>query len=315
MDCQWATKSRSQVAFYLQLQIGLKSTYVGSYGWRETAGGIFLFHFDMRFPKAHVVTDAQIDGPGWLGYQITNFTSHFRKGNDFLVEIICEKDKFHVMVDGDYFLEYKYKLPLKIADILHLSGVQERDVQVYSVDVNNLSNATKWVYPSAKTNFDLNESGTSDYNCTCDSESPFLLNVTMLDNGLSVGDKITVNGRTLPDAFRFSINIHHSWINGREIILFHFNPRFDEPNVIFDTLNGPGWTKIGRRYSGIYFNKGNNFTSTENADMLEVHGVRDRDFQVFSISLSNPSKDTISFSGIDKADLNLCESDTSANNV
>ncbi|CAL8068482.1 unnamed protein product [Orchesella dallaii] len=145
------------------------------YGWRETAGGIFLFHFDMRFPKSHVVTDAQIDGPGWLGYQITNFTSHFRKGNDFLVEIICEKDKFHVNVDGDYFLEYKYKLPLKIADILHLSGVQERDVQVYSVDVNNLSNATKWVYPSAKTNFDLNESGTSDNNCTCDSESPFLV--------------------------------------------------------------------------------------------------------------------------------------------
>ncbi|CAL8068490.1 unnamed protein product [Orchesella dallaii] len=53
----------------------------------------------------------------------------------------------------------------------------------------------------------------------------------------------------------------------------------------------------------------------EDADMLEVRGVKNRDVQVFSISLSNPSKDTISFSGIDETDLNLCESDTSANNV
>ncbi|CAL8068488.1 unnamed protein product [Orchesella dallaii] len=284
------------------------------YGWRET-GGIYLFHFDIRFPKSHVVTDANIDGPGLLGYEITNFTSHFRKGNDFLVEIICEKDKFHVSVDGDYFLEYKYKLPLKTADMLYLAGVRDRDVQIYSVDVNNLSNATKWVSPSARTNFDLNESGTSDNNCTCDSESPFLVQipfVAKLANKLSVGTKITVSGRILPRVYWFAINIRQNWKDVGGINLFHFNPRLDGPNVITGThIEGVGWINFGHHSFpyGSHFQKGNNFTveiecqkeqfsvkldgnhflvskymlPVEVADVLEIKTVRNQDVEIFSV--------------------------------
>ncbi|CAL8068518.1 unnamed protein product [Orchesella dallaii] len=143
------------------------------HGWMDI-GGLVLFHFDVRFSKSHVITNTHIDGPQWLEPETTNFGSHFRKGNDFMVEITCQEDKFDVMVDGESFLEYKYELPLKIADMLEITGYQYREVKIFSANVNNSSTNSKRISLGGERNWNLNERDTFENNCTCDSQSPYL---------------------------------------------------------------------------------------------------------------------------------------------
>ncbi|CAL8068520.1 unnamed protein product [Orchesella dallaii] len=164
---------------------------------------------------------------------------------------------------------------------------------------------------------------------------------TKLDIELLVGTKITVTGHILLDAFRFAINIRHGWKAEGRKILFHLNPRFDEPNVVYDTSDGSEWMKIGRKPSGTYFTKGNNFTvdilceedqflvtvdgdpfleykyrlPLELADVLEIQGTKNRDVAIFLVSVSNSPANPIGFSGSTEKYLNLNENDAFRNNV
>ncbi|CAL8068478.1 unnamed protein product [Orchesella dallaii] len=153
--------------------------------------------------------------------------------------------------------------------------------------------------------------------------------VTMLGNGLSVGDKITVTGRILPGAYSFAINIHHKWTQEKEIILFHFNPRISASHVAYDTyIYGHAWITFGSKHSEIYFREGNNFTveilcqedqfnvtvdgdsfleykyelPLNIADMLEIKRDPNRDVEIFSVGVSKSAQ--ITYSGNTKKDLN-----------
>ncbi|CAL8068476.1 unnamed protein product [Orchesella dallaii] len=300
---------------------------------------MILFHFNPRFYESNVVYDTYIDEGGWISFGSKSFGISFTKGNNFTVEILCQEDQFNVTVDGDPFLEYKYKLPLKIADMLEIKGERDRDVEIFSLDwelFNSSGFATMKILLVLLTFH------------ACHSmqiNNPKIPFVTKLANKLTVGTKITVTGRTLPHVYRFAINIRQGWKEVGGINLFHFNPRLDGPNVITGThIEGVGWINFGHHEFpyGSHFQKGNNFTveiecqkeqfsvkldgdhflvykymlPVEVADVLEIKTVRNQDIEIFSVSVSSSSMvDIMDFSGTVRKDLNFDDTDTPGNNV
>ncbi|CAL8068514.1 unnamed protein product [Orchesella dallaii] len=147
------------------------------HGWREK-GGVVLFHFNPRYFASIVLTASHIDGPEWINFGKSRFPmeSRFRKGNNFTVEMVCEKDQFNVTVDGVPYLVFEYMLPLEIADMLEIKGVRNRDVEIFSFDISNSFNADTIVLSeNGKSDLNFYESETSGNNVTCDSSCPYLL--------------------------------------------------------------------------------------------------------------------------------------------
>ncbi|CAL8068480.1 unnamed protein product [Orchesella dallaii] len=145
-------------------------------GWKEE-GGTVMFHFNPRFDEPNVVIATHFDGLGWMDFGTHRFPkeNHFLVGNNFTVEILCQKEQFSVAVDGDPFLVYKYMIPLEIADTLEIKGVRNRDVEIFLVSVTNLPKEPIDLSGIAETDVNLNESVASANNVSCGSSSPFLV--------------------------------------------------------------------------------------------------------------------------------------------
>ncbi|CAL8068516.1 unnamed protein product [Orchesella dallaii] len=163
-----------------RIRFELFSLYILSFGinirhgWTEE-GGTILFHFNPRFDEPNVLTATHLDGLGWMNFSKSRFPkgNHFKKGNNFTVEIVCKEDQFNVIVDGVHFLVYKYILPLKIADILEIQEVRDRDVEIFFVDVSN-SIMDTIVFPrTAKKDLNSSESDTSENIIASNSASPY----------------------------------------------------------------------------------------------------------------------------------------------
>ncbi|CAL8068486.1 unnamed protein product [Orchesella dallaii] len=136
-----------------------------------------MLHFNPRFDEPNVVIATHFDGLGWIDFGKPRYPkeNHFLVGNNFTVEILCQKEQFSVAVDGDPFLVYKYMIPLEIADTLEIKGVRNRDVEIYLVSVTNLPKEPIDLSGIAETDVNLNESVTYANKVSFDSSSPFLV--------------------------------------------------------------------------------------------------------------------------------------------
>ncbi|CAL8146886.1 unnamed protein product [Orchesella dallaii] len=101
---------------------------------RDPNGGIIVFHFNPRFfSPNYLVLNTHLDGVGWLSEQRLTERFPFQKQFPFLLEILCEQDRFLVSVDGQPVSEYQYRVPLAQADVLEIYG--DGEVDIYLIDV------------------------------------------------------------------------------------------------------------------------------------------------------------------------------------
>ncbi|KAG7316416.1 hypothetical protein KOW79_019957 [Hemibagrus wyckioides] len=167
------------------------------------------FHFNPRFKKNHIVCNT-LQHEYW-GKEEIHYLMPFRKGEDFEIIMLVEKDLFKVAVNGAHVLEYKHRIDLARVDTLSVSGkVQIQAIGfIPSTSASNSSSVGKGISTQALAVLDD----------PCDMSLPFR---RKLQKGLSPGHTITIKGQIITYPHSFSVNLRVG--NSKDIAL-HLNPR------------------------------------------------------------------------------------------
>ncbi|KAI5090765.1 galectin-8 isoform X1 [Silurus meridionalis] len=150
------------------------------------------FHFNPRFKKNHIVCNT-LKLEYW-GKEEIHYLMPFRKGAEFEIIVLVEKDLYKVAVNGTHVLEYKHRIDLARVDTLSVSG----KVQIQAIGF----------IPS-----------TALLDDSCDMSLPFKRKII---KGLIPGHTITIKGLIPAFAHSFSINLR---IGNSKDIALHLNPR------------------------------------------------------------------------------------------
>lgn len=167
------------------------------------------FHLNPRFKKDHIVCNTlQLE---YWGKEEIHYQMPFRKGADFEIIVLVEKDLYKVAVNGAHVLEYKHRIDLARVDTLCVSGkVQIQAIGfIPSTSTSGSPVAVKGISTQAPVVVDD----------SCDMSLPFR---RKLIKGLSPGNTITVKGQIIAYANSFSVNL---CVGNSEDIALHLNPR------------------------------------------------------------------------------------------
>ncbi|XP_060773969.1 galectin-8 isoform X2 [Neoarius graeffei] len=167
------------------------------------------FHFNPRFKKNCIVCNT-LELEYW-GKEEIHYQMPLRKGADFEIIVLVEKDLYKVAVNGAHVLEYKHRLDLARVDTLSVSG----KVQIQAIGFIPSTS------PSTST---LAMMGISD-------RAPAVLDdlgdlsiplKRKLIKGLSPGRTIVVKGQIFAYAERFTVNL---CVGNSKDIALHLDPR------------------------------------------------------------------------------------------
>lgn len=142
----------------------------------------------------------------------SNIANPLKRGDDFSFYVLVADNRFHVSVNGEKFCTYDFKMALQEIRVLGVSG----DVEVVSQIDHRL------VFPSL---YPLVNNDTPDI-----SFSAFIPEKYKPGHIVSITG--TVNGNASGE-FIIMFNENDS---ARQLI--HFNPRFDQQNVVINTMHG-----------------------------------------------------------------------------
>ncbi|XP_059164178.1 uncharacterized protein LOC131947101 [Physella acuta] len=93
---------------------------------------IRAFQFSARFDKRQVVRSHKLGRTGDWSRQETNGLMPFTRGKSFKIKITTNSGKYKVYVDGNFFCDYKFAVPLhtikfiKIADQVNINKLTEQ---------------------------------------------------------------------------------------------------------------------------------------------------------------------------------------------
>ncbi|ODM95611.1 Galectin-4 [Orchesella cincta] len=283
-------------------------------GWKEYDGTVLL-HFNIRFhedPSA-VVIDTHVPGVGWSNpVRPTSFP--FEKESRFHIEILCEEAQFNISVNGKFYYNFQYRLPLQNANVLHIADAGELEVFSIIVYKGEITNSSDLVpcYPGYETTVttplvassrtDTNVQGANS-NSTATTPTSQLFEtfvvkeipyVTQLGSGLKVGDQISIIGRFQNAAYNVALNLNKGFDGYNGTVVLHFNIRFYEPNgVVLDTFQR-GWQKAERPSAPFPFTKGSLFqiqiSCGNDSFDISVDGKPYYQFKYRSIPLSEANR-------------------------
>ncbi|XP_072495848.1 galectin-5-like [Notamacropus eugenii] len=132
----------------------------------------------------------------------------FQRGAPFEIHFHVQSTGFNVTVNGNHFVHYNHRVPLKSVDTIMINGI----VSLSCVSIQAPCFPT---VPPSEQKYIL----------------PFYVSIP---GGLSPGKSMIVNGSVLPSAYWFVINLRC----GNDIAL-HLNPRFQD-NVVIRTNQSNG---------------------------------------------------------------------------
>uniref|UniRef100_A0A670IT84 Galectin n=1 Tax=Podarcis muralis TaxID=64176 RepID=A0A670IT84_PODMU len=179
------------------------------------ANGDIAFHFNPRFDMLKPVVVCNTDEVFWGEEEIAS-SMPFKQNNSFEMTVNLESGCYQVYVNGNHFLEYKHRVPLKEIQTLEVKG----DVSV------NLSGHPFLIQPQT-TPF-------SHYPSAINPPHPTFPFSTISSCAASVSIS----------HFRFAFTVNLLGKNGD--IVFHFNPRMNENEVVCNTKQNGGWGKEER---------------------------------------------------------------------
>uniref|UniRef100_G3PKE0 Galectin n=1 Tax=Gasterosteus aculeatus TaxID=69293 RepID=G3PKE0_GASAC len=193
------------------------------------------FHVNLQCgsgPKADIALHLNPRYDTTPGYVVTNSfqagswgseerkpNSPFPAGCTFSLSITLSRDSYQLNINGSHFMEYRHRIPFHRVDTIVVAG---------KVEISSIAFQIPMAVPY---------------------KSP-------IGGGLTSGRTITIKGKVLPNATRFSVNL--SYPSG---IALHYNPRLDENVVVRNTKQGEQWGPE-ERGGGMPFHRGKPFLLT-----------------------------------------------------
>ncbi|XP_022111349.1 galectin-4-like [Acanthaster planci] len=201
-------------------------------------------HFNPRFQGGqNVVVCNTKTGQKWGGEERQPH-SPFVQGQNFHIIIRCEHNSFKVAVNGNHFLEYRYRiLNLQLINAVMIDGT----VTVYNIRFEPPSAPAYPAYPPAQPAFPAAQpaypAAQPAYPAGPKVVSyPPLPYLDTIPGGMRQGKIIVVKVTIKPNPTRFHINFQCGMSNNpRSDIAFHFNPRFNEKAIVMNALRSTRW--------------------------------------------------------------------------
>lgn len=182
---------------------------------------IFL-HLDARPASAMVVRNARLSGD-W-GAEETEGALPFAPSTPFLLVVSVFSDVYEIEIDGKPFTRFAHRDGLPLTNVTHMSITGDVILSAIHIPVENMPKNLRLGIPG-KT---------------------------------KIGDLFTFSGTVLEDADRFIINLQCGPGQADDVV-FQFNPRMDEQQVIRNTRLDDTWDSTEERHGGFPFAQGQKF--------------------------------------------------------
>lgn len=183
------------------------------------------FHFNPRFNQKQVVRNAR-QIMIWGKEEVLPHHMPLAVGVPFDLLFLVAVNGFKVAVNGKHFIEFKHRIPLEAAHLLHIVG---------DVVLDRISFHGEPAFP-------VNSITPSKLDAAFPEETiyhPVIPYEHKFPRGPSAGMNIFISGRPNLTFDRFDIN----FLAENKDILFHFNPRNREKSVIRNSRTSEVWVR------------------------------------------------------------------------
>jgi len=170
--------------------------------------GDVILHVNPRLNDRQLVLNAAPAG-NWGGEDRKPL--NITRGHQFSIIIMVTEHAFKIAVNNQHTADFPHRMPFNAAELVTVKG----DVNLTQVQV----------YPGM--------GGMHGQPWRFAMETPVPMNVFP-------GRVITISGRSNNNASRFELNLLAGNYNGADVA-FHFNPRFDQHEVVRNSCQGGGW--------------------------------------------------------------------------
>ena len=200
------------------------------------------FHFNPRFSQKQVIRNAR-QIMIWGKEEVLPHHMPLTVGSPFELLFLIEQTGFKVAVNGKHFIEFKHRIPLTAANLLHVTGDVVLDrISFHSepaFPVNSITPAKlEAAFPEITT-----------YHPVVPFSHKFP------QSGPTAGLNLFISGRPNLAFDRFQID----FLSDKKDILFHFNPRNREKSVIRNSRTAGVWGPEERSSPTFPFAAGVNF--------------------------------------------------------
>ncbi|XP_069787087.1 galectin-8-like isoform X2 [Narcine bancroftii] len=199
------------------------------------------FHFNPRFQRSEYVVCNTLEKEKW-GQEMKKYEMPFKKGEPFEIIFFVMVDKFKVAVNGKHFLDYQHRISPAKVDTLGISGVVK--IQTIGFLENSEQNNPYSDLPMKKCNAKRIQSKPSSATLAV----PYM---GKIQNGLSPGHVITVQGKIKKNPERFSIDLRS---HDSTDLPLHLSPRFRERAFVRNSYLNQSWGEEEKKIAYFPFN-------------------------------------------------------------
>ncbi|KAJ8368694.1 hypothetical protein SKAU_G00087220 [Synaphobranchus kaupii] len=200
-------------------------------------------HFKPQFTPSEVVVFNTLRNDSWENEERVNVMP-FHKGGSFELVFIVTPEGYQVNVDGCHFYLYKHRIPVEQVTAVQIYN----DVSIQDMDIIEGEPGGIQICPGGLE----------------DMSTPY---VRPISCGLRTGMSLLFQGTILNTCDRFSINLK---CGEKKDIALHFNPRFENLVVVFNTFRNSSWEQE-ETVNKMPFQKGKSF---ELFIVIKSHGYQ-----------------------------------------